>query len=384
MARSTISLRSSLITYLLHGSTGGAAGGRWRRTATPCADTSSGTLTQRVPSLRRGARISDFIQPYAAPGLRGRPPAWRFGRGAPGGIRSLDVSPNDRYGSDVLSGDWRAPKRGRPTPTPAEPDLVVEEVETGWVGAVVRVEKAGGMHVVHLEDRRGRTKAFPLGPGFLVDGAPVTLTPPQAAAATALADARRAASRTASGAVAVEGARARVASGSRIYVEGRHDAELVEKVWGDDLRVEGVVVELMDGVDDLAGIIAEFEPGPGRRLGVLVDHLVPGTKEARIVEQARALPGLSRHVKILGHPYVAVWQSVRAERLGWPRWPVIPRGTSWKHGICAELGWAHASQAHIPRAWKRILGTGRSYADLEPTLLASVEELIDFVTEPVA
>jgi len=312
------------------------------------------------------------------------PPAWRLRASAPGGIPSLVVSPNDRYGSDVLSGDWRAPRRGRSTPTPAEPGLVVEEVETGWVGAVLRVEKAGGMHVVHLEDRRGRSRAFPLGPGFLVDGAPVTLTPPQAAAGTALAEARRAASRTASGSVAVEGARARVASGSRIYVEGRHDAELVEKVWGDDLRVEGVVVELMDGVDDLAGIIADFQPGPGRRLGVLVDHLVPGTKEARIVAQAQALPGLSQRVRILGHPYVDVWQSVRPERLGWQQWPVIPRGTSWKHGICAALGWAHSSQADIAHAWKRILGTVRTYADLEPTLLASVEELIDFVTEPGA
>ncbi len=294
------------------------------------------------------------------------------------------MCPNDRYGNDVLSGDWRAPKRGRSADLPAERDLVVEEVETGWVGAVVRVEKAGGMHVVHLEDRRGRTKAFPLGPGFLVDGRPVTLTPPRAAAQATLAEAVRAQSRTASGSVAVHDARARVASGSRIYVEGRHDAELVEKVWGDDLRIEGVVVEMMDGVDDLAGIIAEFQPGPGRRLGVLVDHLVPGTKEARIVDQARALPGLTAHVRILGHPYVDVWQSVRPERLGWQQWPVIPRGTSWKHGICAELGWPHDTQADIARAWKRILGTVRTYADLEPTLLASVEELIDFVTEPVA
>jgi hypothetical protein len=238
------------------------------------------------------------------------------------------------------------------------------------------------MHVVHLEDRRGRVKAFSLGPGFLIDGRPVTLTKPIAAAAARLDEARRAASRTASGSVAVHGATARVASGSRIYVEGRHDAELVEKVWGDDLRIEGVVVEMMDGVDDLAGIIAEFQPGPGRRLGVLVDHLVPGTKEARIVEQARALPGLTRHVKILGHPYVDVWQSVRPERLGWQQWPVIPRGTSWKHGICAALGWPHDTQADIARAWKQILGTVRTYADLEPTLLASVEELIDFVTAP--
>jgi hypothetical protein len=204
-----------------------------------------------------------------------------------GGIRSLSVpaaphSP-DRYGPDVLAGDWRAPKRGRSSDLAAEQGLVVEDVETGWVGAVVRVEKSGGMHVVHLEDRRGRVKGFPLGPGFLIDGRPVTLTRPVAASAARLDEARRAASRTASGSVAVHGATARVASGSRIYVEGRHDAELVEKVWGDDLRIEGVVVEMMDGVDDLAGIIAEFQPGPDRRLGVLVDHLVPGTKEARIV-----------------------------------------------------------------------------------------------------
>ncbi len=294
------------------------------------------------------------------------------------------MSPIDRYGPDVLSGDWRAPRRGRSVEVAAEPGLVVEEVETGWVGAVVRVEKAGGMHVVHLEDRRSRVKAFPLGPGFLVDGRPVTLTKPVAAAAAALADARKASSRTASGSVAVQGTKARVASGSRIYVEGRHDAELVEKVWGDDLRIEGVVVEMMDGVDDLAGIIAGFQPGPGRRLGVLVDHLVPGTKEARIVAQAQALPGLKPHVRILGHPYVDVWQSVRPARLGWERWPVIPRGTSWKHGICAALGWPHDTQADIARAWKQILGTVRTYADLEPALLASVEELIDFVTAPAA
>ena len=267
---------------------------------------------------------------------------------------------------------------------PAEPGLVVEEVETGWVGAVVRVEKAGGMHVVTLEDRRGQVKAFPLGPGFLIDGKPVALTKPLAAASAALDAARKAQSRTASGSVAVHGAAARVASGSRIYVEGRHDAELVEKVWGDDLRIEGVVVEMMDGVDDLAGIIADFQPGPGQRLGVLVDHLVPGTKEARIVAQARALPGLKDHVKILGHPYVDVWQSVRPARLGWEQWPVIPRGVSWKHGICAALGWPHESQADIAHAWKRILGTVRTYADLEPALLASVEELIDFVTDVAA
>ncbi len=265
---------------------------------------------------------------------------------------------------------------------PAEPGLVVEDADTGWCGAVVRVEKAGGMRVVHLEDRRGRTRGFPLGPGFLVDGQPVVLTPPQRVAASAVADARRAEARTASGSRAVLGQRASVAAASRLFVEGRHDAELVEKVWGDDLRVEGVVVEMLDGVDDLAGAIAAFRPGPGRRMGVLVDHLVRGTKEAGIVDAVRGLPGTRGCVKVLGHPYVDVWQSVRPQRLGLEAWPVIPRGQSWKHGICAHLGWPHDTQADVARAWKRILGQVRSYADLEPTLLASVEELIDFVTEP--
>jgi hypothetical protein len=288
----------------------------------------------------------------------------------------------DRYGSDVLSGDWRAPKGGRSREVEAESGLVVEDVETGWCGAVTRVEKAGGMHVVHLEDRRGRSKGFPLGPGFLLDGRPVVLTPPKAAARAQVAAARQAASRTASGSLAVHGAKARVASGSRIFVEGRHDAELVERVWGDDLRIEGVVVEMLDGVDDLEAAIRDFQPGPGRRMGVLVDHLVPGTKEHKVVEAAQRLRPYAAHVKVLGHPYVDVWQSVRPERLGLQAWPVIPRGTSWKHGICAHLGWPHESQADIARAWKQILGTVRSYADLEPTLLASVEELIDFVTAP--
>jgi hypothetical protein len=257
----------------------------------------------------------------------------------------------------------------------------VEDAETGWCGAVVRVEKAGGMRVVHLEDRRGRSKGFPLGPGFLLDGAPVTLVPHTAAARVELARAREAASRTASGSRAVEGGRARVAVGSRIFVEGRHDAELVEKVWGDDLRVEGVVVELLEGVDELAGAVARFQPGPGRRMGVLVDHLVAGTKEHRLVEAASTGP-YAAHVLVLGHPYVDVWQSVRPERLGLARWPRIPRGQSWKDGICEHLGWPHDSQADIARAWKRILRSVRTYADLEPTLLASVEHLIDFVTQP--
>ena len=273
----------------------------------------------------------------------------------------------DRYGRDVLAADPH-PRRPASRDEPAERGLVVEDVGTGWVGAVVQVEKSGGVHVVVLEDARGRTRTFPLGPGFWVDGQPVRLVAPRGPARPA------APARTASGSVAVRTA-ARTARASRILVEGRHDAELVERVWGDDLRVEGVVVEMLDGVDDLAASVRAFGLGPGRRLGVLVDHLVPGSKESRIVAQVR-----HPHVLVVGHPYVDVWQAVRPQRLGWQRWPEVPRGTSWKHGILAELGWAHATQADVAHGWKRILATVRDYTDLEPALLGRVEELVDFVT----
>lgn len=281
----------------------------------------------------------------------------------------------------MLAGDWRAPARGRSRRLEAQPGLVVEDVQTGWCGAVVTVEKSGGLHVVHLQDRHGRTRAFRLGPGFLVDGAPVELTPPTTADRSAAQARQAAAARTASGSVRVQDARARVAAGSRLFVEGRHDAELVERVWGDDLRVEGVVVELLEGVDDLTAVVRDFAPSAQRRMGVLVDHLLPGTKEDRVVQQVRRMPQ-ARWVRVLGHPYVDVWQSVRPARLGLTAWPVIERGRPWKQAVLAELGWPHATQADVAQGWKRILGSVRSYKDLEPTLLASVEELIDFVTVP--
>ena len=83
-----------------------------------------------------------------------------------------------------------------------------------------------------------------------------------------------------------------MARASRIWVEGKHDAELVEKVWGDDLRHEGVVVLMLDGVDNLEEVMADFGPAPERRAGVLVDHLVAGSKGARIAQRvSRCLAG---------------------------------------------------------------------------------------------
>lgn len=274
----------------------------------------------------------------------------------------------DRYSNDVLAAGWRDAGRRVVPQQEAVRDLVVEEVATGFCGAVIRVEKK----VVTLEDRHGKLRLFPLGAGFLLDGDPVVLIPPRPSAPAGRA-------RTASGSLAVADAPARVARASRIFVEGRHDAELVEKVWGADLRIEGVVVEYIEGVDNLAELLAEFKPGPTRKVGVLVDHLVAGSKESRIAEAVARGPH-GKNVLVVGHPYVDVWQSVKPGRLNLQAWPQIPRTIEWKHGICAALGWPHDDQADIARAWQRILGQVRSYADLEPALLGRVEQLIDFVT----
>ncbi len=279
---------------------------------------------------------------------------------------------SDRYGSDVLSGDWRKPARGRAVDTPAALGTVVEEVTTDWCGEIVAIDR--DLDTLTLEDRRGRRRTFPLGPGFLIEGKPVVLTRPVRQAAPARP------TRTASGSVAVPDARARVARASRIFVEGRHDAELVEKVWGDDLRVEGVVVEFLGGVDDLADHLVDFKPGPQRRVGVLVDHLVPGSKESRIAQGIARSP-VGKHVLIVGHPFVDVWQAVKPDRLGLTSgWPTVPRSIEWKKGVCQHLGWPHRDQADIARAWQHILSRVSSFDDLEPALLGRVEELIDFVT----
>ncbi len=273
------------------------------------------------------------------------------------------MSDFDPYGNDVLADFKRRTPPVQPRVVEASLDLVVEVPASDFVGAVVGYEG----RYLRLEDRLGRVRLFPIGPGFLLDGESVALRMPRLAP--------QGIARTASGSFAVENHRARVARESRIFVEGRHDAELVEKVWGADLRVEGVVVEYLEGVDNLAEVLDEFEPGPHRRVGVLVDHLVPGSKESRIAD---AVSGAN--VLVVGHPFVDVWQAVKPARVGLSAWPSIPRNIEWKHGICEALGWPHEDQADIAAAWQRILGTVRTYADLEPSLLGRVEQLIDFVT----
>lgn len=277
----------------------------------------------------------------------------------------------DRYGGDVLAAHRASKIPVAPRRVPAVDDLVVEDAAGGFCGAVVGVEG----RIVTLEDRHGGRRAFPLGRGFLLEGEPVELVVPVRAPVGR--------ARTASGSFARdEPVRARVARASRILVEGRHDAELVEKVWGPDLRDEGIVVEYLEGIDHLEAELGRRTPGADQRIGVLVDHLVPGSKEQRIADSIAAGPHRA-HVLVVGHPFIDIWQSVRPARLGIEAWPVIPRGEEWKQGICRALGWPAEEQADIAAAWQRILTTVRTITDLEPTLSGRVEELIDFVTAPV-
>ena len=334
-------------------------------------------------SAEGAARRRRPAPPPASPSTAS-PPSTRPSPAPP--IPPTRPSAADRYGGDVLAVDPHrvGPNAVRPESVrvPVRRGLVVEDRQTGFVGAVVAAEKSGGRRIVVLEDRRGARRGFPLGPGFWIDGRPVVLDPPRAAPGPGAGPVGHGGRRvTASGSYAVEGEAAKVARASRIWVEGGHDAELVEKVWGDDLRHEGVVVLMLDGVDNLEEVMAEFGPAPERRAGVLVDHLVAGSKESRIAERVARMPG-GENVLVLGHPYVDVWQAVKPERVGLRSWPEVPRGTDIKHGTLQALGWPHATRADVARGWRRILATVRNYKDLEPALLGRMEELIDFVTAP--
>lgn len=286
------------------------------------------------------------------------PSSHRRSSPAAGPVSYRYVAP-DPYGRDVLAGGPR--KRAIPE-LPATPDVVAEDPLSGFCGAAVVCSSTA----VTLEDRYGKRRMFPLAPGaFLVDGEQVTLVRPRSAGPTPVA-------RSASGSRMVTDHRARTARAARIWVEGIHDAALVERVWGHDLRVEGIVVEPIDGLDNLPALVAQFEPDDRRRLGVLVDHLVPRSKESRIADAVTAEYG--QHVLITGHPYIDIWQAVRPQAVGIRAWPDVPRGVDWKTGVCAALGISDTREM-----WGRVNGAVRSFKDLDTPLITAVERLVDFV-----
>lgn len=246
----------------------------------------------------------------------------------------------------------------------ATPGLLVEVTRGSFVGAVVSCDA----QQVVLQDRRGRQRSFTLGPGaFLVDDVAVELVPVPEDTQVAPPVPRA----TASGSVPAADTRAKVARASRILVEGVHDAVLLERVWGDDLRAEGVVVEVLDGADDLAAVVAAFAPSPQRRLGILLDHLVDGSKEQRLAEAVR-----HPDVLVTGHRFVDVWTAVRPQVLGLESWPEVPRGEEYKAGLARRLGYSDPKDL-----WRALQARVSSWRDLDPSLIGAVERLLDFVTE---
>lgn len=256
--------------------------------------------------------------------------------------------------------------RRRPTHPAVEVRLgmVVEDRASGFCGDVVRWNS----EAVTLRDARQHLRHFTWKPGgFVLEGRAVTLVRPARTPAVS----HRV---SASGALITERT-ARVARAHRIWVEGIHDAELLELVWGDELREQAIVVEPLHGADDLLGAIRAFAPGPDRRLGILLDHLVPGSKESRIAaEVTTRLP--SAHLLITGHPFVDVWAGIRPRVIGLDAWPEVPRETHWKTGLCAALG------VPLEGFWPRLRSNVRSFADLRPELVGAVEQLVDFVAAP--
>ncbi|MGZ4770256.1 MAG: DUF3097 family protein [Ilumatobacteraceae bacterium] len=250
-------------------------------------------------------------------------------------------------------------QRGQPTYpiVVARVGELVEDRASGFCGDIVAITA----EAVTLRDRRGRERQFRYKPGgFLIDGRPVTIAREQIRMPE-----RRV---TNSGALAGPAQRAHIAKASRIWVEGRHDAELVQHVWGDELAELAIVVEPMHGIDELVALVEAFHPSVDRRLGILVDHLVEGSKEDRITRRVAG-----PHVLVTGHPFVDVWAGIRPEVMNLSEWPQVPRSVEWKQGMCAALG------VSLTDFWPRLRNRVRTFADLRPELVGAVERLIDFV-----
>lgn len=271
-----------------------------------------------------------------------------------------------QYSGDILQGHARCQPETFPEVKP-ELDMVVEVYGDDFVGAIVGGERTTDGDFIRLEDRYGATRLFKVKPGgFMLEGKRITLTryvdprllPPKQSMSN-------------SGSRRVENVQAKVAAPSRIWVEGVHDAAIVEKVWGHDLRVEGVVVEFIEGLDNLPDMLAEFQPNAQRRVGVLADHIIEGTKEARLTQ------GLGPHVMVTGHPYIDIWEAVKPASVRIKEWPQVPFGEDWKTGVCNRLGWG------TPRdGWRHVYKSVNTFRDLDSSLIGAVERLIDFVTIP--
>jgi hypothetical protein len=338
------------------GSCAGGAGRGWSSSAVSSSASGRGTVL-------RGAHA-----PETTSGPR---------RGQPGRVRSrreraLRADAGVEHGgaaAGVARGGAHPPAGGR-----GRAGLVVEDVETGWVGAVLRTEKSGGVHLVVLEDRRGRTRAFPLGPD---SGS----TAPRCGSSRPRPRRPARPTRTASG------------SGRGPRRAGAHRARLPDPRRGPArrrTRREGLGRR------------------PARRGGRRRDarrRRRPGRRRPRHGARARPPPRRARRPPRRRQQGVARGRRRRqVGRRPRPRprrraplrrrvaggAPAAPRAGRLADGAARapmEGGRARPSSAGRTRPRRRSPRAGagssapvRSFADLEPALLGRVEELIDFVT----
>lgn len=270
-----------------------------------------------------------------------------------------------------------------------QPGMKITHTPSGTRGVIVSFIE--GVEVV-IKDSLGYHKTFePTAGLFRHEGELVALR------AGAAARTQPTTKISASGSIQAQDRSAKVAKASRIWVEGIHDAELIERVWGDDLRYVGVVVEVLDGADDLYERISAFKPNSKAHIGVLLDHLVAGSKETLIAQQVSKSP-YRDHVLVLGHPFVDVWQAIKPASIGIQRWPTTrkpssaePNLGSWKEQIMTSLANDHntprevkgeAASADSGRFFRVLMSYVNSWSDIETPLVNAVEQLIDFVTIP--
>lgn len=280
------------------------------------------------------------------------------------------MSRRPHYPADVLA----VPSKKRPPARQVrlQLGLVLTDRVSGFTGTVIEYES--GVLLLRAADDGGQRAFAYRADGFAQNGKPVRLTK------GGVGIKRPATLTSASGAVVARDTKAKVARASRIWVEGLHDAQLLEKVWGEELRELAIVVEPLGGADDLPTQVRAFNPGPSRRLGVLLDHLVGGSKESRIAAEVKSAvrPDGRANVLITGHPFVDVWAGVRPKVIGIRRWPEVPKGQPWKAGVAAALG------VEDPRdVWRQALAGVSTLADLETPLIGAVEQILDFLTQSV-
>lgn len=170
---------------------------------------------------------------------------------------------------------------------PSEVSMVLGAHSSGFVGEVMKVGKVAGQWQMELEDRRMRRCAGSRWGAAFGEGQPVNLLP---ALPASIAPRKKI---TASGSFHVEH-EARVAKPHESGWRSKHDAELISKIWGADLAFAGIMIEELFGADNLRQILSAFEPSDARRAGIMLDHLVPGSKEARIAAEISHMEERSR------------------------------------------------------------------------------------------